>query len=79
MCGWSTHPSAISWSHQRVVGLFVGIYRLVVPLSSIWHTLIPVAAGAVIYGAVLLKLDRSLQDELRTMAAQMGVRLPRWL
>ncbi|MHC1624177.1 MAG: hypothetical protein ACXQTR_06275 [Candidatus Methanospirareceae archaeon] len=64
---------------SAVMGLFVGVYRLVVPLSSIWLTLVPVAVGAVVYGVVLLKLDRSLHDELRTMAAQMGVRLPRWL
>ena len=60
-------------------GIFVGVYRLVVPLSSIWLTMVPVAVGAVIYGVVLLKLDRSIHDELRAMAAQMGVRLPRWL
>ena len=64
---------------SAVMGLFVGVYRLVVPLSSIWLTLVPVAVGAVVYGVVLLKLDRSLHDELRTMAVQMGVRLPRWL
>ena len=61
------------------MGIFVGVYRLVVPLSSIWLTMVPVAVGAVIYGVVLLKLDRSIHDELRAMAAQMGVRLPRWL
>jgi len=79
MCGWNIHQSAISWSHQRVVGLFVGVYRLVAPLYSIWLTLVPVAVGAAIYGVVLLKLDRGIHNELRAMAAQMGVRLPRWL
>ena len=64
---------------SAVMGLFVGVYRLVVPLSSIWLTLVPVAVGAIIYGVVLLKLDRGIHDELRAMAAQMGVRLPRWL
>ena len=42
---------------STVMGLFVGAYRLVVPLSSIWLTLVPVAVGAVIYGVVLLKLE----------------------
>ena len=79
MYGWNPPPSAISWSHQRVVGLFVTVYRLAVPLSSIWLTLVPVAVGAAIYSVVLLKLDRGIHDELRAMAAQMGVRLPRWL
>jgi hypothetical protein len=49
------------------------------PPSSVWLTLVPVAVGAVIYGVVLLKLDRGIHDELRAMAAQISVRLPRWL
>ena len=65
--------------YLQTMGLFVGGYRLVVPLSSIWLTLVPVAVGAIIYGVVLLKLDRGIHDELRAMAAQVGVRLPRWL
>ncbi|PXF62096.1 MAG: hypothetical protein C4B59_00315 [Candidatus Methanogaster sp.] len=40
-------PSAIFWSHPRLMGLFVAVYRLVAPLSSIWLTLVPVAVGAV--------------------------------
>ena len=43
-----------------MMGLFVGACRLVVPLFSIWLTLVPVAAGAVIYGVVLLRLDRGI-------------------
>jgi len=38
MCGWNIPPSAISWLYQWVVGLFVAVYLLVVPLSSIWLT-----------------------------------------
>jgi len=64
---------------STMMGIFVGAYRMAVPLSRIWLTLVPVAVGAVVYGVVLLELDRSLHDELRAMAAQMGVRLPRWL
>ena len=64
---------------SAIMGLFVGGYRLVVPLSSIWLTLVPVAVGAAIYGVVLLKLDRGIHDELQAIAAQMGVRLQWWL
>ena len=64
---------------SAMVGLFVAVYHLAVTLSSVWLTLVPVAVGAAIYGVVLLKLDRGIHDELRAMAAQMGVRLPRWL
>ena len=55
---------------SAVMGLFVAVYRLVVPLSSIWITLVPAAVGATIYGVVLLKLDRGIHDEFRAMAAQ---------
>ena len=64
---------------SAIMGLFVGVYRLVVPLSGIWLTLVPVAVGAIMYGVMLLKLDRGIHDELWAMAAQMGVWLPRWL
>lgn len=53
-------------------GIFVGVYHLVVSLFSIWLILVPVAVGAIIYGVVLLKLDRGIHDELWAMAAQMG-------
>jgi O-antigen/teichoic acid export membrane protein len=64
---------------SAMMGLFVGAYRLVVPLYSIWLTLVPVAVGAAIYGVVLLRLDRGIHDELQAIAAQMGVRLQWWL
>jgi O-antigen/teichoic acid export membrane protein len=57
---------------SAVMGLFVAAYRLIVPPSSIWLTIIPVAVGAIIYGVVLLKLGRSIHDELQAMAVQDG-------
>ena len=62
-----------------VMGVFVGGYRLMVPLSNVWLTLVPVVAGAIVYGMLLLKLDQSIHDELRAIVVQMGVQWPRWL
>jgi len=62
-----------------ITGIFVDVYRLIVPLSSIWLILILVEVGTIIYGIVLLKLDQGIHDELLMMAVKMGMRLPRWL
>ena len=64
---------------SAVMGMFVGGYRLVVPLSSIWLTLIPVLVGGIIYGAILLKLDTNIFNELRDILLKMGIVLPWWL
>ena len=64
---------------SAVMGVFVGGYRLMVPLSSVWLTLVPVVVGAIVYGILLLKLDQSIHDELRAIVVQMGVQWPRWL
>lgn len=64
---------------SAVMGVFVGGYRLMVPLSNVWLTLVPVVVGAIIYGILLLKLDQSIHDELRAIVVQMGMQWPRWL
>lgn len=64
---------------SAVMGVFVGGYRLMVPLSSVWLALVPVVVGAIIYGILLLKLDQSIHDELRAIVVQMGMQWPRWL
>ena len=64
---------------SAVMGVFVGGYRLMVPLSSVWLTLVPVVVGAIVYGVLLLKFDQSIHDELRAIVVQMGVQWPRWL
>jgi O-antigen/teichoic acid export membrane protein len=64
---------------SAVMGVFVGGYRLVVPLSSVWLTLIPVLVGGIIYGAILLKLDTNIFNELRDILLKMGIVWPRWL
>ena len=53
------------------MGLIVGGYRLLVPLSSIWSALIPVVLGGMVYGALVLKLDNNIYEELKTMIIKM--------
>ena len=47
------------------MGLVVGVYRLVVPLSSVWLALVPVVLGGVVYCVLILKLDRNIYEELK--------------
>lgn len=61
------------------MSLFVGVYRLFVPLSSVWLTLIPVVMGGMLYGILILKFNRKIYDELKGIFAQMNVTWPNWL
>jgi O-antigen/teichoic acid export membrane protein len=50
-----------------VMGLVVGGYRLIVPLSSVWVALVPVVLGGVVYGALVLKFDKNIYEELKVL------------
>ncbi len=47
------------------MGAVVGVYRLVVPLTSVWLALVPVALGGVVYGVLILKFDEKIYEELK--------------
>ena len=53
------------------MGLVVGVYRVVVPLSSVWLVLTPVVLGAVVYGILVMKFDRKIYEELKGIMTQM--------
>ena len=50
---------------SAVMALFVGIYRMLVPLSNVWVALVPVVLGAVVYGVLVLKFDKNIYEELK--------------
>ena len=54
------------------MGVVVGVYRLIVPLSSVWIALVPVLIGGVVYGVLILKLDNKIYDELKGIIIQMN-------
>ena len=62
-----------------VMALFVGSYRLLVPLSNVWLTMVPVVVGGIMYGILVLKLDRKICNELRGIVMQMNMPWPNWL
>jgi O-antigen/teichoic acid export membrane protein len=55
------------------MGLVVGVYRFVVPLTNVWLALVPVVLGGVVYGILILKLDRKIYEELKGILMQMNV------
>ena len=59
--------------------LFIGGYRLFVPLSNVWLTVIPVILGGLVYGFLLLKLDMGICNELRGIVTQLNIPWPDWL
>lgn len=61
------------------MGLVVGGYLLVVPLSNVWLALVPVVLGGVVYGVLILKFDRKIYEELKGIMMQMNVTWQEWL
>lgn len=61
------------------MGLFVGVYRSVLSISSIWQALIPVVIGGTVYMLLLLKLDYEIQKEIKTILEQIGVSWPKFV
>lgn len=66
---------------SAVMGAFIFVYRLLVPLSNIWITLFPVIFGAAVYGFLMLKLDKKICDEMRLIVEKVGIGFiwPDWL
>ena len=64
-----------------VMGMLVGGYRMLVPLTNVWITLLAVVAGGVTYSVLVLKLDRKICDELQGIVEGMGMGVlwPGWL
>lgn len=48
-----------------LMGTVVAVYRLIVPITSILTVLTPVVLGALVYGAALLILDRTIYNDLK--------------
>lgn len=64
-----------------VMGALVGVYRLFVPLSNIWITVMAVALGGIVYGFLILKFDKNVYDEMKDIVEKVGIGFiwPGWL
>ncbi|MFZ3060708.1 MAG: flippase [Candidatus Methanoperedens sp.] len=62
-----------------IMAFIVGCYRLLIPLSNVWFSLIPVVLGGIVYAILILKFDRNICDELKGIVTQMNLTWPYWL
>lgn len=60
-----------------LMGLLVGGYRLLIPMYSLWLTMLPVILGGALYGILILKFENSIHDEMKKIAIQMNLPWPR--
>ena len=74
------HDNILNFIKASVVmALFIEGYRLLIPLSNVWLTMVPVVLGGMIYGILVLKMDRKIRDELKGIFMQINIPWPYWL
>ncbi len=64
---------------STAMALLLGVYRWFVELSNVWLTLLPVVLGGAVFGILILKLDKKIYDDLKTIATQMNLPWPYWM
>ncbi|MCK5602889.1 oligosaccharide flippase family protein [Candidatus Pacearchaeota archaeon] len=55
-----------------IMSLFIGVYRLTIPISKFWLILIPVVLGGLIYIILIFKFDSKIYDELKGIIKNMN-------
>lgn len=71
-------PIAHILMSSLLMAVVVGLYRLLIPLSSIYFSLLPILLGGFVYVSVLLWIDKDIRNEVRTIFTQLGLPLPTW-
>jgi O-antigen/teichoic acid export membrane protein len=61
-----------------LMGLLVGLLRLVIPISNVFPVILIVILGFLLYCAVLLKINRSISREIQELIRQLGAPWPSW-
>jgi len=56
-----------------IMGLFIGIFRVLVPISSLFFSLLAIFIGGLIYTILILKLDQKICDDLIEILEEMGL------
>jgi len=57
---------------SALMSLFVGGYRMLVPMSNVWLAVVPVVLGGAIYSILILKFDSKLYDSLKEITDKMN-------
>lgn len=69
------------WSILKASSLmtvFILVYRFFIHLENIGVTLIPVFLSGAVYGILLLKLDKTVNKEIKDICLKLGLPWPRW-
>jgi len=53
--------------------------RFLFPVENLVYLIVLVILGSVVYGVLLLRIDRDIRDELKAMATQVGIFWPEFL
>lgn len=61
------------------MSVFVGVYIYLIPVTSVWLTLLPIAVGGMIYGLLILKLDPAIYSDLKDISTRMNLPWPKLL
>ncbi|HIH44334.1 MAG TPA: oligosaccharide flippase family protein [Candidatus Methanoperedenaceae archaeon] len=67
------------FSASLVMSLLILGYRMLVPLSNIWLTLVPVVLGAAVFIGLLMRLDSRIRNELREIAGSIYLPSKYWM
>ena len=62
-----------------IMALIVGGMRFLFPVENLVYLIVLVILGSVVYGVLLLRIDRDIRDELKAMATQVGIFWPEFL
>ena len=61
------------------MAIIIGVYRMFMVQSNVWITLLGVVIGGLVYGGLILKLDKKMHDEIQSIVEGMGFVWPSWL
>ncbi|WP_407357235.1 flippase [Methanolobus sp. WCC5] len=50
-----------------MMSLFIGMYRLMIPISNVWQVIIPIILGGGIYAVLVLKYDGKIYEEIKSV------------
>lgn len=62
-----------------VMFLIIIVYRMFIPISSIWLVLFPVFLGGGIFCILILKIDKKMHGNLKEIVTQVGLSWPEWI
>jgi O-antigen/teichoic acid export membrane protein len=66
------HSIATTVKAATIMAGIVGFYRFIFPLTNIWITLFGVLFGVVIYGVLIIKLERNISNDFKKILSQIS-------